>query len=124
MIDNVTQFNNLCLQYTLNGTKSPSHAALLATAQSAISRLPSGNQPQPTRSVVYLARSIAKQAVHVVSHKEILEVKRGNHKTHRSILNNTELKKKLFAWAASQEPGHVCIFFSSYLFTINVLTKS
>jgi hypothetical protein len=71
MIDNVTQFNNLRLQYILDGTKSPSHAASLATAQSAMSRRLSGNQPQLTQSGIYLARSIAKQAVYVVNHKEI-----------------------------------------------------
>jgi hypothetical protein len=34
MIDNVTQFNNLRLQYTLDRIESPSHAASLATAKS------------------------------------------------------------------------------------------
>jgi hypothetical protein len=110
MIDNVTQFNNLRLQYTLDGIETPSHAASLATAKSAISRLPSENGPPPSRSGVYLAQSIAKQVLHVVNHKEIHQVKQGNQINHPSLLDNIELKKLLFAWAASQEPGHVCLF--------------
>jgi hypothetical protein len=82
----------------------------LLQLQSLISRLPSKNGPPLSRSGVYLARSIAKQALHVVNRKEINQVKRGNQINHPSLLNNIELKKVLFAWAASQEPGHVRLF--------------
>ena len=107
MIDNVTQFNNLRLEYNLNGTQYPSSAASLATAQSALKQLPSSTLPAIANSGVYLARLIAKQALSVLNNKEIIEIKRGNHKNHPSLLDNTELRKSLFSWAASQVPGHV-----------------
>ena len=55
MIDNVTQFNNLQLQYTLDGTGSPSHTASLATAKSVINRLATGKGPPLVQNEVYLA---------------------------------------------------------------------
>jgi len=91
-IANLQEFNNLRREYTLKGIKSPTNAESLSTAQSSLRRLPTlAEKPSEARSGIYLARLIAKQARHVVDHKELFRKKRGNHKAHSSILDNLEL---------------------------------
>ncbi|OAV89977.1 hypothetical protein PTTG_12481 [Puccinia triticina 1-1 BBBD Race 1] len=108
MIKNLYHFNNLRLKYSLDGTPAPSAAASLAAAQAAINQrsFASGTAPK-ARSGIYLARSIQFEARHVINNKSLLEVKRGNRKTHHSLLDNAKLRKELLTWAASQTPGHV-----------------
>ncbi|EFP89754.1 uncharacterized protein PGTG_15410 [Puccinia graminis f. sp. tritici CRL 75-36-700-3] len=116
MMNNLYLFNNLCLEYTLNGTKSPSSTASLKAAQSAIKQLPMGTVPPKNRSGIYLSRLISRQATHVINNKHLSKVKQGNCKTHASLLDNAELRKTLFTWAASQVPGHVTpITFQQYV---------
>ncbi|PLW22371.1 hypothetical protein PCASD_15904 [Puccinia coronata f. sp. avenae] len=107
IIQSLTEFNNLRYKYSVEKTKAPGLSASLATAQSAIRRLPSLSGPQKSRSGLYLARNIMKQVRYVLDNKDILIIKNGNKTSHKSIINNPELRKDLFTWSASQKPGEV-----------------
>jgi hypothetical protein len=107
MMNNLYLFNNLCLKYTLNGTKPPSSTASLKAAQSAIRQLPMKTVPPKNRSGIYLSQLISRQATHVINRKHLSKVKQGNCKTHASLLDNSDLQKTLFTWAVSQVPVHV-----------------
>ncbi|POW23227.1 hypothetical protein PSHT_00407 [Puccinia striiformis] len=120
MIKNVYLCNNLHLEYTLDGTPCPNATASLSAAQSAIKQRPLSTGPRKPTSGIYLSRSIQREAKNIIKHQRLLEVKRGNQKTHRSLLDNIELRKELFTWAASQVPGHVTpLTFREY--TINTV---
>ncbi|KNE92083.1 hypothetical protein PSTG_14515 [Puccinia striiformis f. sp. tritici PST-78] len=107
-IANLNKFNHLRRQYKLDGTKSPSFAACLSTAESSIRRrsIIKDNHNKPL-SGIYLARTIAKQARYVLNNKEISFMCGGNRTNHKSLINNTEIRQALFTWAASQIPGEV-----------------
>ncbi|EFP88340.2 uncharacterized protein PGTG_14424 [Puccinia graminis f. sp. tritici CRL 75-36-700-3] len=123
IIDNLKEFNILRFKFMLDGTKLPTEAASLATAQSSIRQNSSKDEPQHNRSGIYLARNIAKQARHIVRYRELAVIKHGNRTNHKSLLNNNELRASLFKWAASQVPGAVTpITFQS--FVINDLLPS
>jgi hypothetical protein len=106
-IDNLKEFNILRFKFMLDGTKLPTEAASLATAQSAIRQNSSKDEPQHNHSGIYLARNIAKQARHIFRYRELAVIKHGNRTNHKSLLNNNELRASLFKWAASQVPGAV-----------------
>jgi hypothetical protein len=105
VIQNLTKFNNLWYEYSVEKTKAPGLSASLATAQSAIRRLPSLSGPQNSRSGLHLAWTIMKQVRHVLDNKDTLIVKNGNKTSHKSMINNPNLWKDLFTWSASQKPG-------------------
>ncbi|EFP79042.2 uncharacterized protein PGTG_04998 [Puccinia graminis f. sp. tritici CRL 75-36-700-3] len=110
MMNNLYQFNNLRLKYSLNGTGgliTPSVTASLAAAQSSIEQHPSTTGPPKLRSGIYLSWSIRREAKHILNNQHLSEVKQGNRKNHRLLLENVELRKVLFTWAASQVAGHV-----------------
>jgi hypothetical protein len=116
IMNDLKEFNSLRLKFTIAGTPLPSEAAALATAQSSIRQNSAKNQPQNERSGIYLARNIARQARHVVSHRELLLIKNGNRKNHKSLLDNIKLRESLFKWASLQVPGAVRI--SNFVFII------
>jgi hypothetical protein len=78
MLKNLKEFNSLRFKFTVSGSESPSKAAALATAQSSIRQHSASSQPHHKRSGIYLARSIAKKARHVFSHRELLVINHGN----------------------------------------------
>jgi hypothetical protein len=79
IIDNLIEFNNLRYKYILDGTKSPSLSAALATAQSSIRRRPSASiGPPELSSGIHLARIIARQAKYAVDFKHTLITTSGN----------------------------------------------
>ena len=106
MMNNIYQFNNLQLKHALLGTPSPSKTASLEAAQSALNQRSLTKSPPNPRSGFYHSCSIQKEAKHIINNQHLLGVKRGNRKTHQSLLDNVELQKVLFNWAASQVPGH------------------
>jgi hypothetical protein len=110
-ISNINEFNHLRHQFTIERIPSPSVTASLATAKSAVRRQlvssSSKNEPPPSSSGLNQARIISKQAQHVLAHKEFLETQSGNKTVHQSLLNDPEVRKALFAWAAAQTPGEV-----------------
>ena len=92
MMSNIYHFNNLeSIKYTLNATPSPNAMASLMDSQSAINQHPSGNAPC----------SIQRKAKHILKNKNLLEPKKGNRKNHKLLLENVELQKSLFIWAAT-----------------------
>ncbi|PLW23521.1 hypothetical protein PCASD_12038 [Puccinia coronata f. sp. avenae] len=106
MIANLKEFNQLQYDYTIQGVKLPSKAAALSTSQSSFQRFSATNgAPAPSRSGVHLARLISNQARHVIDHKELLVVKRGNTSKHPLLLDNIELLRVLFKWMTEQVPG-------------------
>ena len=111
IISHLNKFNNLQHQYTVEGRKSPSVSAALATAQSAIRRQMSSpsnsNSPPTSQSGLHLARLISKQARPFLDHKEFLVTKSGNKTVHKSLLDNLQLQKSLFEWTAAKLPGEV-----------------
>ena len=123
ILDNLKEFNSLRYQFTISGTKLPSEAAALATAQSSLRQHSKKNHIQHQQSGIYLARKIVRQACHIVTHQELLLPKQGNHKNHQSLLDNMKLRESLFKWAAEQVPGAVSnfIFFLIYPVRYNQL---
>jgi hypothetical protein len=107
MMSNIYQFNNLQLKYTLDGTPSPGATTSFMAAQSAINQCLSGNAPPKSRSGIYLSCSIRREAKHILNNQQLSDVNKGNWKNHKSLLDNVELRKSLFSWAATQVPGHV-----------------
>ncbi|EFP81114.2 uncharacterized protein PGTG_07366 [Puccinia graminis f. sp. tritici CRL 75-36-700-3] len=93
MMNNIYQFNNLRLKHSLLGTPSPSNTASLEAAQSALNQRSLTKSPPDPRSGLYLSRSIRKEAKHILNNQHLSGVKRGNRKTHRSLLDNIELRK-------------------------------
>ena len=77
-MNNLYQFNNLHLKYSLDGTPSPSVTASLAAAHSAISQKPLPKGLPKSKSGIYLARSIQMEAKNIINNKQILEAKKGN----------------------------------------------
>ncbi|KAI7964836.1 hypothetical protein MJO29_002934 [Puccinia striiformis f. sp. tritici] len=107
MMNNIYLYNNLCLEYSLNGTPSPSVTASLSAARAANKQRPMSTGPRKPTSGIYLSRLIIRESRNILKNQQLLEVKRGNQKTHRSLLDKIELRKELFTWSASQVSGHV-----------------
>jgi hypothetical protein len=108
VIANLNEFNYLQREYRLNGTPKASLAASLVTAQSSIRRRQSStNIPPDMLSGIYYARKIARQAEFVVLNKALPPTMGGNRRNHASLIDNTDIRKSIFTWAASQIPGEV-----------------
>jgi hypothetical protein len=121
VLANLHKFKILRRDYTIEGIKSPSHAAALATAKSAIRRSPpSSKSVHRYRSGIYLARTISKQARHLLSHKEILPTQNGNQTNHKSIINDMKIREALFTWASAQSPGQVSAFLQRCFHVFNL----
>ena len=70
-MNKLKEFNLLQLKITISETPLPSEAASFATAQRFIRQNSTNNQSQNEQSGIYLERNIARQAWHIVSHREL-----------------------------------------------------
>ncbi|PLW50149.1 hypothetical protein PCASD_01822 [Puccinia coronata f. sp. avenae] len=108
IIQSLTEFNNLRYKYSVEKTKAPGLSASLATAQSAIRRLPSLSGPQKSRSGLYLARNIMKQV-------------RNNECCWSKILSQQSdfVNERPLLQSIIEDAGHVCLFLPKFHCELN-----
>lgn len=113
MISDLPEYNKRRLELTINGVSSPTVTACVLTACSSIRRDHANSKATTGCS---RAKTIRKQAFHLLKFKELRNSQRGHHSSRASLLKDKRFFDALKSWAVAKKPGEVSLFF---IFIIN-----